>query len=636
MLVDSGDGRTDGDGAYIKESTGAVYIVAGSSAQATGGSLNHPVMHVSLNELGSLVLNIDGDQLDVKFLDDVGLIQDYLTIVKLPDNPAANNIVLDANFDSGSIGPYTINGNVIDLTLQTDQISNNTDDYTYWVNFKLSNVLGQEITLNLTGIDAVPFLAQQGQDRQIVYSCDGETWNRFTQYAYSTANAGTYTINQTFVCDEVQIATFFPFSYVRMQDFIDTVSLSEWATQTLLGSSLQGRDIDLITITNTGIPASTKKHIYIVGRHHAAETSSSHMLEGLINFMISSDPDAEAMRDNFVWHIVPMLNADGVSVGNSRATSELRDPNRDWGNNETDAINIARSHLGSINSSFGVDMFIDWHSQMNDLRWSNFVYSPPGNTFFSHLSQWTDFDEQEAVGSSCSASSCTSRGYATIQLGLLTFVIEPTPHLVTWTKNSLNQEGINTSYAIAEYFGILLPDLDPPTPALVGPDDFEAGFGSWSNVGGDDIHWTRDSGGTPSTGTGPTVDHTTGSSSGFYLYTEASGNGTGFPNMTAVLESPCIDLSGFASSTWTFWYHMVGDSIGTLYAEVAADCGTTWSTELTLPGPQQAAQSSPYLEGTVDLSAYVGTSIQLRFRGVTGTSWSGDMTIDDVRVVATP
>ena len=172
--------------------------------------------------------------------------------------------------------------------------------------------------------------------------------------------------------------------------------------------------------------------------------------------------------------------------------------------------------------------------------------------------------------------------------------------------------------------------------ALVGPDDFETGFGSWSNVGGDNIDWTRDSGGTPSSGTGPTVDHTTGTASGFYLYTESSTNGTGYPNMTALLESPCIDLSGFTSTTWTFWYHMVGTAMGTLFAEVAPGCGTTWNTEFTLAGSQQSSQSDPYLPANIDLSGYAGTSIQLRFRGVTATSWSGDMTIDDVLVEATP
>ena len=155
-------------------------------------------------------------------------------------------------------------------------------------------------------------------------------------------------------------------------------------------------------------------------------------------------------------------------------------------------------------------------------------------------------------------------------------------------------------------------------------------------MGGDDIDWTCDSGGTPSNGTGPTVDHTTGSASGVYVYTEASGNNNSYPNMTALLESPCIDLSGFSSASWTFWYHMVGTAMGDMFLEVAPGCGTTWNTEATLSGAQQGSQSDSYLEANVDLSGYAGTSIQLRFRGVTGSGWSGDMTIDDVLVEASP
>ena len=165
-------------------------------------------------------------------------------------------------------------------------------------------------------------------------------------------------------------------------------------------------------------------------------------------------------------------------------------------------------------------------------------------------------------------------------------------------------------------------------------DDFEAGFGNWSNVGGDDIDWTRVSGGTPSGGTGPLVDHTTGSSSGFFLFTEASGDGIGYPNKTALLQSPCIDVSSAIDATMSFWYHMIGADMGTLYAEVAPGCGTSWTTELTLSGSQQASQSDPYLQANIDLSAYVGSDIRLRLRGVTATSWSGDMAVDDIQLTA--
>ncbi len=68
MIVDAGDGRIDGTGAYQKPGVltphkGAVYTVAGSSGQTGGGSLNHPAMYISLNVLGSLVLDVNGSQL---------------------------------------------------------------------------------------------------------------------------------------------------------------------------------------------------------------------------------------------------------------------------------------------------------------------------------------------------------------------------------------------------------------------------------------------------------------------------------------------------------------------------------------------------------------------------------------------
>jgi len=93
MLVDSGDGAMDGDGAYEKPvlgksaHAGAVYAVAGSGAQASGGALNHPAMFRSLNELGSMVLEIHANRLDAKFLRETGAIEDDFTMVKGASQP---------------------------------------------------------------------------------------------------------------------------------------------------------------------------------------------------------------------------------------------------------------------------------------------------------------------------------------------------------------------------------------------------------------------------------------------------------------------------------------------------------------------------------------------------------------------
>ncbi len=80
---DSGPGRDAG--AYRKNSgahNGAVYAVPGSAGQISGGPLDHPVMFTSINELGSLVLDIAGERLDGKFINSLGVTRDYFRIEK--------------------------------------------------------------------------------------------------------------------------------------------------------------------------------------------------------------------------------------------------------------------------------------------------------------------------------------------------------------------------------------------------------------------------------------------------------------------------------------------------------------------------------------------------------------------------
>lgn len=108
--VDGGSGREDTSGAYQKADgashAGAVYTVAGASGKISGGSLNHPAMFASLNELGSVVLDINGNRLDYKHLRSDGVVTDYFTLIKGPDTSAPtivsaqaiNNTSVSINF----------------------------------------------------------------------------------------------------------------------------------------------------------------------------------------------------------------------------------------------------------------------------------------------------------------------------------------------------------------------------------------------------------------------------------------------------------------------------------------------------------------------------------------------------------
>lgn len=155
-------------------------------------------------------------------------------------------------------------------------------------------------------------------------------------------------------------------------------------------------------------------------------------------------------------------------------------------------------------------------------------------------------------------------------------------------------------------------------------ESFESGLGSWSQGSGDDNDWTRDSGGTPSSGTGPS----TGSAGSWYMYLETSGNGTGYPNKTAYFNSPCFNLSGQSTAAFGFDYHMNGTAMGTLNLQASNDNGATWTSIWNVSGSQGTAWQS----ASVNVNAYTGGSVQFRFLATSGSGWSSDIAIDNISV----
>ena len=96
-LISGLDGRADGDGAYQKDSNGrgVVYTVAGSSGQtSTSPALNHPAHYIGLNQLGSLIIDVASNRLDMMFLTSSNVTQDHFTLLKPVITPPATPITL--------------------------------------------------------------------------------------------------------------------------------------------------------------------------------------------------------------------------------------------------------------------------------------------------------------------------------------------------------------------------------------------------------------------------------------------------------------------------------------------------------------------------------------------------------------
>jgi hypothetical protein len=70
--------------------------------------------------------------------------------------------------------------------------------------------------------------------------------------------------------------------------------------------------------------------VVLTARVHSGETPSSFMLEGALDFLLSDDPVAERLRSHAAFYVLPMLNPDGVALGNYRCNFAGYDLNRQY------------------------------------------------------------------------------------------------------------------------------------------------------------------------------------------------------------------------------------------------------------------------------------------------------------------
>jgi murein tripeptide amidase MpaA len=73
-----------------------------------------------------------------------------------------------------------------------------------------------------------------------------------------------------------------------------------------------------------------RKGVVFLARQHPGEPQSSYVMQGILEFLTSEHPQAQSLRKLCIFKIFPMLNVDGVVVGNYRCGLEGNDLNRKW------------------------------------------------------------------------------------------------------------------------------------------------------------------------------------------------------------------------------------------------------------------------------------------------------------------
>ena len=78
------------------------------------------------------------------------------------------------------------------------------------------------------------------------------------------------------------------------------------------------------------MPYHRKKVMYITARMHAAETHGSFIMKYILQELVSKSEKYDSILSDYVIKLVPMINPDGVTIGNSRASLVGLDLNRRW------------------------------------------------------------------------------------------------------------------------------------------------------------------------------------------------------------------------------------------------------------------------------------------------------------------
>ncbi|XP_034124763.1 cytosolic carboxypeptidase Nna1 isoform X4 [Drosophila guanche] len=182
----------------------------------------------------------------------------------------------------------------------------------------------------------------------------------------------TFTIEFEHDEDAVYFAHSYPYTYSDLQDYLMEIQRhpvkSKFCKLRLLCRTLAGNNVYYLTVT---APSSNeenmrrKKSIVVSARVHPSETPASWMMKGLMDFITGDTTVAKRLRHKFIFKLVPMLNPDGVIVGNTRNSLTGKDLNRQYRTviRETyPSIWYTKAMIRRLIEECGVAMYCDMHA----------------------------------------------------------------------------------------------------------------------------------------------------------------------------------------------------------------------------------------------------------------------------------
>mmetsp|Transcript_21471 Transcript_21471/g.59634 ORF Transcript_21471/g.59634 Transcript_21471/m.59634 type:complete len:465 (-) Transcript_21471:122-1516(-) len=263
---------------------------------------------------------------------------------------------ITAVLDSGNIETHETSqdGLTHRLRIKPDPFTVGTDNKAHmqWFHFRACNVQGKPLTFCITNCGECSF-PEAWDGYQTVASYDCKTWFRVTSTTYSE---GCLEWSITPEKDTIWLAYFAPFSYERHQDLISRCSMHPAAQLSVLGTTLDGRPLEMLTI-GTG-----ERNVWLIARQHPGEPMAEWLAEGFLDRLLDSEDAQKAAT----FHVVPNMNPDGSVRGHLRTNAGGANLNREWASTGSyEAPTLSRSpevyHVLAAMDKIGVDLFLDVH-----------------------------------------------------------------------------------------------------------------------------------------------------------------------------------------------------------------------------------------------------------------------------------
>lgn len=257
---------------------------------------------------------------------------------------------ISTQFDGGNIEIVDISDPTnIQLKLPKD----NAAEFRQWFYFRVQGVAYQNLHLHF--INAKDSAYPEGwEDYAAMCSYDRINWFRVS----TCYENGILTITHTPLANSVYYAYFEPYSYEQHLNLLGDSQSSGLCQIDDLGSTLQGRDINLLTIGNQ---AASDLKIWITARQHPGETMAEWFVEGLLGRLLDhQDSTSRALLDRATFYIVPNMNPDGSVLGNLRTNAIGTNLNREWlepSLKYSPEVYYVREKMHET----GVDLYLDIH-----------------------------------------------------------------------------------------------------------------------------------------------------------------------------------------------------------------------------------------------------------------------------------